>query len=480
MAKAGRTNADIIKIEGIKAKGFGVVPKVVMRDRSLSIAAKAIYAFFCSLAGRGDCVYPGRDTILSSLRISKSSYYDGLHELIEQGYITVEQENVGGKGIGFRRNVYTIVAHPKKYANTKGLDAEVADLYNKIMRHGLDIGGYGMIPYAIMSDERIKAPAKAIYAYISCLMGNQEGVDLDPNIIAYDMGMHNLGPLQHMIKSLRELNLIDVSRIHKDGRFGQNRYYINYTPNVELAQKSIGLEVRSSQKKEAKSPSKIQDPEKQDAQKQDDKNVQDPEKQDTQNSQDLDLQDMQKQDMQKQDTQSMTLSYNSNTSNCSYQQNVDTSMIDRWIDEGQNQQYRANNVASIKSKIGYNIMAACNYGSAPDDLTALDTLVVALAEVMTSSETRVLIGGQPMLTDSVRQVLGAIDNTAATNVLERFLVRRKRIDPKNHQSYLLTAIYRELMNPTIDENDDVLDDTGSSWLSTTAIPDEQVEAAGWY
>ena len=42
---------DLLKFEGIECKGFGVLPKFVMRDVDLGIGAKGLYAYYCSLAG---------------------------------------------------------------------------------------------------------------------------------------------------------------------------------------------------------------------------------------------------------------------------------------------------------------------------------------------------------------------------------------------------------------------------------------------
>jgi predicted transcriptional regulator len=420
--KKSRTTEDILRVEGVKAKGFGVVPKVVMRDRDLSMFAKAIYAYFCSLSGKGDCVFPGRDLILANLKISKDAYYAGLKELINQGYISVEQENAGGRGVGFRHNVYTILAKPQKYANTKGLDTETSEVYRKIMQYGLDVAGYGVVPYAVMCDERIRAHPKAVYAYISSMVGNQHRVDLNPNIIAYDMGVKDLETIQRMIKKLRDLNLIDVTRVHADGRFAQNRYYINSAPDLNMAQTTIGYEVYTSH-----------DREKQDAQKHHNPKKQDP----------------QKQDPQKQDTLEQDATRNSLNQVTVLSETDSISMIDRWINEDPTQQHRRSEVcACLEAQMGYNIMAAYNYGANRDDRDALDALVLAVAEVMTTNETRVVIGGQPMLVDTVRAVLGDITNEVSVNVLERFLSRRGQIDTRNHKSYLLTSVYRELTCPT--------------------------------
>ena len=37
---------DILRVEGINAKGFGFVPKLVMQDIRLTPEAKCIYAYF--------------------------------------------------------------------------------------------------------------------------------------------------------------------------------------------------------------------------------------------------------------------------------------------------------------------------------------------------------------------------------------------------------------------------------------------------
>ena len=41
---------DILKYEGVMAKGFGIICKFPMRDRDLNLAAKGIYALLCCYA----------------------------------------------------------------------------------------------------------------------------------------------------------------------------------------------------------------------------------------------------------------------------------------------------------------------------------------------------------------------------------------------------------------------------------------------
>ena len=101
---------DILKFEGIMSGGFGIAPRIVMRDHRLSIEAKAIYAYFQSFAGNRESAFPARDTILNELSISKTRYYKYLNQLIEYDYIRVEREEKDGwKG----RNIYVIVSNPE-------------------------------------------------------------------------------------------------------------------------------------------------------------------------------------------------------------------------------------------------------------------------------------------------------------------------------------------------------------------------------
>ena len=101
---------DQLRVEGVKARGYGILPKLVMLDRKLTIEAKAIYSYFCSYAGAGDTAFPGVTKIIEDLCISKTRYYNHRSKLIQLGYITIEQ--VKGKNNKFSHNVYTLVDKP--------------------------------------------------------------------------------------------------------------------------------------------------------------------------------------------------------------------------------------------------------------------------------------------------------------------------------------------------------------------------------
>lgn len=101
---------DILRVQGVKARGFGIIPKIVMLDRQLTIEAKAIYSYFCSYAGAGDTAFPGRDKILKDLGIGKDRYYVHRGLLEKYGYLEVEQ--VMTEKNKFSHNIYTLVDKP--------------------------------------------------------------------------------------------------------------------------------------------------------------------------------------------------------------------------------------------------------------------------------------------------------------------------------------------------------------------------------
>lgn len=130
---------DILEVEGINAKGYGNIPKLVMKDRRLSRDAKCIYAYFCSYAGQGTQAFPSVSLILHDLGISKSTYYKHLNLLKRYGYIETRQIKKSGK---FSRNIYTLCTNPvqvtedeevleaspcPKIRDTENWDTEVQD-----------------------------------------------------------------------------------------------------------------------------------------------------------------------------------------------------------------------------------------------------------------------------------------------------------------------------------------------------------------
>jgi len=82
---------DIFKVDGVKARGFGIIPKIAMQDPRLSLTAKAIYAYFCSFAGAGSQAFPGVKKICFDLGFTNDTFLKYRKLLEECGYIKVEK-----------------------------------------------------------------------------------------------------------------------------------------------------------------------------------------------------------------------------------------------------------------------------------------------------------------------------------------------------------------------------------------------------
>ena len=102
---------NILEVEGINAKGFGTIAKMVMMDRRLTIQAKGIYSYFCSFAGGGSTAFPSVKKIMYDLNITNKTYYKHFQLLIDFGYISVYQRK-GAQG-KFQSNLYKLHTNPK-------------------------------------------------------------------------------------------------------------------------------------------------------------------------------------------------------------------------------------------------------------------------------------------------------------------------------------------------------------------------------
>lgn len=100
---------NIRKYKDIKKYGFGIISRAIMMDNSISINAKAEYAYLCSLAGTTNNAFPSLKRILTTLKVSINTYYKAFNELLAKGYIKVIQRRNKGK---FSVNDYYICEKP--------------------------------------------------------------------------------------------------------------------------------------------------------------------------------------------------------------------------------------------------------------------------------------------------------------------------------------------------------------------------------
>lgn len=151
---------------GILSKGYGIIPKLLMLEGSVSIDAKALYAYFCSFAGSGFSCYPPRDKILNDLGFSPATYYGYLRELREGGYIDVKKHKTVRQQ--WCNNRIILLQNPPIVAKAAEKQRRRFDITG-----GLRDYGYGRIPLAVMADRRISRKAKALYAYFCSFAGNK-------------------------------------------------------------------------------------------------------------------------------------------------------------------------------------------------------------------------------------------------------------------------------------------------------------------
>ncbi|WP_304341574.1 helix-turn-helix domain-containing protein, partial [Metaclostridioides mangenotii] len=98
-----------VKIENnsILSNGYGLIPQMVARDKTISIGAKGLYSYLSSIAGANGTCYPSRELITSELNINKNTFTKYLNELKESGYINVTRSR--SKNGVMTKNIYEVV-----------------------------------------------------------------------------------------------------------------------------------------------------------------------------------------------------------------------------------------------------------------------------------------------------------------------------------------------------------------------------------
>lgn len=91
--------------------GYGLVFKRVMKDKNISIEAKALYSYLSSYAGADESAFPSVDLIKHELNIGKHRFLRAKNELISFGYLNVSRKqsnNIYGS------NLYTLFHNPRQ------------------------------------------------------------------------------------------------------------------------------------------------------------------------------------------------------------------------------------------------------------------------------------------------------------------------------------------------------------------------------
>ena len=94
-----------VQYEGILEKGYGLIPQLLTRDKSLSIEAKAIYAYLAAFAGTTQQAFPGVQLICDELNISEKRYLKHRKQLLDRGYVDITRKRLEN---GFSKNLYIL------------------------------------------------------------------------------------------------------------------------------------------------------------------------------------------------------------------------------------------------------------------------------------------------------------------------------------------------------------------------------------
>lgn len=110
--------------DSIYKEGYGIVAKLVMRNKELSPEAKAIYSYICSFAGSGTTAFPSAELMMHELNLGDNRFYKYRKELVDKGYITIIKQRNGSRR---EKNIYQIEVEPSKvieHRQNKGIEDE--------------------------------------------------------------------------------------------------------------------------------------------------------------------------------------------------------------------------------------------------------------------------------------------------------------------------------------------------------------------
>ena len=407
---------NMLRVEGINCKGYGIVPKYVMRDEELSISAKGLYAYFCSMSGSGDSTFPSLETIQDHLRIGDKAYYNNRQPLLDQGYITVELRERTGKG--YAGNLFTLIANPKKFAEMEAKNDWQKETFNTIEHEGLKATGYGTIPKAVMQDPRMDITAKAVYAYFASYAGAGRTAIPAVTQIIRDLGVSK-PTYQKAMKVLKELGYITVTQenwTRSDSKgFASNHFILKEFPVTESGSKKAETQKAETQKAET------QKAETQKAQ--------------TEKAETQEAQTKKSQSQNAGTTNNSFLSKNTVFSN-NINQSINTAPAAAGLMDGCDIQEEPDYEGIIKENVQYN-----EFGQLLDylDVEKAKELVLLMITACEGFSDTVRIGGEAIPIDKVRKRFLSINVEHIKYVIQS--VREYEGTIRNPRAYNLTALY---------------------------------------
>ena len=86
--------------------GGGIIPRMVMSDRNLTVEAKAIYSYIAACIGAGDTSFPSVGEICKDLNMGEDRFRKHKKHLIERGYLTIRKDAAANGR--YSTNVYVL------------------------------------------------------------------------------------------------------------------------------------------------------------------------------------------------------------------------------------------------------------------------------------------------------------------------------------------------------------------------------------
>ena len=200
----------------IDSKGYGKIYKSVMRDRSLPLLAKAVYAYFCAYAGCGCQAFPKREKILHDLQINKDTFTKHLNLLVEGRYISKERTGTG--------NIYTILQRIPASEDCPKAEQGQSDM---LVFENAAAHGFGTIPKLVMLDPQLTPQAKAIYAYFASFAGAGTTAFPRRTTIMRELRIGSVETYYRHFNQLIEQEYLSVEQRKADGRFDYCVYHLH-------------------------------------------------------------------------------------------------------------------------------------------------------------------------------------------------------------------------------------------------------------
>lgn len=420
-------NADLIVVreKGINAKGFGHVSKIIMTDWTLDLGTKSLYSYLSSAAGSGEEAFLRRARILGEMGIGERAYNKYMSELELHEYIIRAQSRTPGGVFGTTIVEFVMVPTHMKGKIEAAREAETKpNMYSGTI-YAL---GYGVIPRVVAKDIRLSYKARGLYAYYTVFANTNREAFPSRDKILKDLNISK-NTFTKLLKELTDKGYLTVKQMHaSDGRLGKSIVKLNMFPEEALAKKAEEEERKKNQiallEPCTKKGTTVEDAPC------------------TKNSTTVENAPCTKNST----TVKAPCTKNActvapcpknsttvfNITNTIFSTNTNSSLLDRLIDR-------------LHDQIDYRILQFA-YGNDPQGLEAIDLMLHAIAQVLTTTNSRVQIGKQTIATKNVCEILMQIDNAATIRVIERYLARTDTVN--NPSSYLLASIYNEILMPT--------------------------------